>query len=267
MIVFFYKLKIEAIISRCGEWWSYELISFLVGLLGPIQLAANVILGSIATLLFRVPNGLALASATRIGKLLAQKQNKIAKQLSQISLLINMMSVSLMAILMFIFRHQISLIFMASSVEHAPIIEWVTDIIPFFCAFIIFDQTQGVMQGILRALKLQKVGAIGILIGPWLITIPLACFLVFYEKYELYGFWMGRVVGYVALDIVLFAFYFSFDWKITNVYLNTQEAVEIRQGNEMIMKNRMRKYALKNRRIHSCNVSHFSAFVGIIKHY
>lgn len=239
--------------SLCAEWWSWEICIFLIGLLGSTPLAANIVYISLVPLVYMVPCGLGLSTATRIGKLLGEKQHLLAKQISQISILIILIFGIVFGIVFYLFRNFIALMFISST--DVAIIELVVKVAPLFCMFLMVDGLQGQFQGVLRGMKLQSKSAVAVLIGSWVITIPLACFLGFYEKLGLKGFWIAQVIGYGVLNILFSGIYLSYDWK--------EECDEREMKSMMFEKIRncnCRKNGSKEK-LQSLNVSHFSAFV------
>merc|ERR1712154_470069 len=85
---------------------------------------------------------------------------------------------------------------------------------PLFCAFIIPHGMQGSFQGVLRGIKRQGRSAIAVLIGPWLVSLPLACLLAFHPQidWQIYGMWAGNNVGYYVMDAIFLYLWVSFDW-------------------------------------------------------
>jgi len=86
---------------------------------------------------------------------------------------------------------------------------------PLFCAFIIPHGMQGSFQGILRGIKRQGRSVFAVLIGPWFISIPLACLLTFHPaiNWEIFGMWAGNNVGYFVMDAIFLWLWVSYDWK------------------------------------------------------
>merc|ERR1712242_583422 len=64
------QLLIAGIFSMCGEWWSWEVITILVGLLGPTQLAVDVIYSTMIPMYFMIPRGFGMAGSSRVGTLI-----------------------------------------------------------------------------------------------------------------------------------------------------------------------------------------------------
>ena len=66
------QLLVAGIFSICGEWWSFEIMTILAGLLGPTQLAVDVIFSTLIDAVFVIAYGMGLAGASRVGTLVGQ---------------------------------------------------------------------------------------------------------------------------------------------------------------------------------------------------
>ena len=195
----------------CGEWWSWEVITLLVGLLGPTQLAVDVIYSAMIPMYFMIPLGVGLAGASRVGTLIGENKYGLAKRLGDVILLFTLSMATLLAILSFVLREYIPRMF----TNDEKVIDIAVKLSPLFCAFIIPHGMQGSFQGVLRGIKRQGKSVIAVLIGPWLVSIPLACLLTFQSDidWQIYGMWAGNNVGYYVMDAIFLYLWISFDWN------------------------------------------------------
>jgi len=195
----------------CGEWWSWEVITILVGLLGPNALAVHVVYAMIIPLVYKVPSSLGMAGASRIGALIGQNRHDMARRVGTTILWIVFFECVLIAAVSYLFREYIPLIFTTDP----EVIEVAVKLSPLFCAFIIPHGMQGVFQGLLRGIKRQGRSVYAVVIGAWFISIPLAAILAFYPSLDLriYGVWAGNNVGYYVMDAVFFYLWVSYEWN------------------------------------------------------
>ena len=179
----------------CGEWWSWEVMTLLVGLLGPTQLAVDVIY---STLIPMFPRGIGTAGASRIGALIGENNHHLARQLGDTILKFTMFETVSFAVVCFLLRQYIPLLF----TNDEEVIDVAVRMSPLFCMFIIPFGMQNSFQGILRGIKCQGKSAWAVLIGPWMVSIPLACLLAFSKMthWEIFGIWGGNNVGYFVMD-------------------------------------------------------------------
>ena len=64
----------------CTEWWSYELLVILAGILGVVEQAVNVILFNIIAVVYMMPLGMQEASCALIGNEIGANNPKLAKK-------------------------------------------------------------------------------------------------------------------------------------------------------------------------------------------
>jgi len=205
------QLLFAGIFSMCGEWWSWELMTIIVGLLGATQLAVDVIYSTIIPLYYMLPLGMGMAGAARVGALVGENRYGMAKRVGNATLWFTLCWAVLLAVLSFALREYLPKIF----TSNPSVIDVAVNLSPLFCAFVIPHQLQGSFQGVLRGIKRQGDSALAVLIGPWLISIPLACLLAFYPtiRWEIYGMWAGNNVGYYVMDAIFLYLWLSFEWS------------------------------------------------------
>ena len=77
----------------------------------------------------------------------------------------------------------------------------------------IFDTIQGLSQGVIRALALQKQASYIALAAYYIVTIPLACILVFVAKMNVAGLWAGIGAGcFLQAFFYIYLCWYISDW-------------------------------------------------------
>ena len=61
------KLSIPSTVMMCAEWWAFEILSILAGILGVVELASQTINFNMIALLFMIPLGIQEAACAIIG--------------------------------------------------------------------------------------------------------------------------------------------------------------------------------------------------------
>lgn len=270
----------------CGEWWAWEIVTILSGLLGPIQLAVHVIYVTILPLYYMIPLGIGLAGASRVGTLIGENRSRLARRLGNTTLWFTLCETLTLSSISFCFRRHIPRLF----TSNPEVIEIAAALSPFYCLFVIPHGLQGSLLGVLRAIKRQGKSAIAVWIGPWLIGISLASSLAFSKRLNLqiFGLWIGNNSGYAVMDLILLYFWLSFQWDkgrdisdivgkeqdvalkgggINNVGMNANARnANGRNGDGMELKEQEREISeMETREIirtsGSLKLSHYSAFV------
>lgn len=74
------KLSLPGILVLCGEWWAFEILIILAGLVGVKEQAVMVLLCNLTTLMFMVPLGFGEGAATVVGNAMGEKMPELAKR-------------------------------------------------------------------------------------------------------------------------------------------------------------------------------------------
>ena len=93
------------------------------------------------------------------------------------------------------------------------------------------DMIQGSIQGVIRALDVQKTASYIALAAYYLVSLPLACFLVFYQGFGVAGLWIAMAVGVTLQAIFYTRLVLKTDWQ--QVADNAEERIAGEQANIM----------------------------------
>ncbi|NWU79327.1 S47A2 protein, partial [Onychorhynchus coronatus] len=66
----FIWLAVPSMIMMCIEWWTFEIGSFLAGLLSVVELGAQSVIYELASAAYMVPLGISVAASVRVGNAL-----------------------------------------------------------------------------------------------------------------------------------------------------------------------------------------------------
>ncbi|NWT15366.1 S47A2 protein, partial [Vireo altiloquus] len=66
----FIWLAVPGMVMLCIEWWTFEIGSFLAGLISVVELGAQSIIYELATVAYMVPLGISVAASVRVGNAL-----------------------------------------------------------------------------------------------------------------------------------------------------------------------------------------------------
>ena len=68
----------------CSEWWAFEVLTFMGGTLGVLELAALTICLNLHSLLFRVPLGITEATSALLGNAIGANNVTLAKRFASL---------------------------------------------------------------------------------------------------------------------------------------------------------------------------------------
>ena len=80
----YFRLSIPSTVMTCSEWWAFEIMVILAGILGITEQAVNVILFNIIAVLYMAPVGMQEASCALIGNEIGANNPKLAKKYGKV---------------------------------------------------------------------------------------------------------------------------------------------------------------------------------------
>uniref|UniRef100_A0A8C8SJ27 Multidrug and toxin extrusion protein n=1 Tax=Pelusios castaneus TaxID=367368 RepID=A0A8C8SJ27_9SAUR len=155
----FVALAVPSMLMICIEWWTYEIGSFLIGLLSVVELSAQSIIYEVATISYMIHYGLSIAVSIQVGNALGAGNAEEAKRSSTASMLCTD------ALLLYSLNREI--------------IALVARVMPVYVAVHLFEAGCCVTSGVLRGSGKQKFGAILNAIGYYAVGLPVGIVLLF----------------------------------------------------------------------------------------
>ncbi|KAK1425686.1 hypothetical protein QVD17_21041 [Tagetes erecta] len=189
----FFSYAVPSAAMICLEWWSFEFLILLSGLLPNPELETSVLsvcLNTIATL-YAIPYGFGAGISTRVSNELGAGNAQGARVAVYVVLLLAIVETSVVSTSVFISRHVFGYIF----TNEKEVIDYVTKMAPLLCLNIIMDGLQGAFAGVARGVGWQHLGAYVNLAAFYLAGIPVAAILGFCTSLRGLGLWIGIVVG------------------------------------------------------------------------
>ena len=93
------KVCIPSTAMLCAEWWAFEVLILMAGILGVIDLAAMALCLNVHALLFRVPLGFSEAAGALIGNSIGANNVPLAKRFATLIFIIALLVMPLLALL------------------------------------------------------------------------------------------------------------------------------------------------------------------------
>lgn len=197
----FFRFAIPSAVMICLEWWSFELLVLLSGLLPNPELETSVLsicLTTIATL-YAIPYGVGAAGSTRVSNELGAGNPQAARMVVYAVMLIAVIETTIVSTTLFASRHVFGYLFS----NEKEVVDYVTTIAPLVCLSVIMDSLQGVLSGIARGTGWQHIGAYINLGAFYLCGIPVAAMLGFWLQLKGLGLWVGIQVGAFTQTLLL----------------------------------------------------------------
>ncbi|CAH1416960.1 unnamed protein product [Lactuca virosa] len=225
----FFSYAIPSAVMICLEWWSYEILILLSGLLPNPELETSVLsvcLNTIATL-YAIAFGFGAGISTRVSNELGAGNPHGARTAVYVVLILAIIETSVISTSVFVSRRVFGYIF----TNEKEVVDYVTKMAPLLCLNIIMDSLQGTLSGVARGVGWQHLGAYINLAAFYLAGIPVAAFLGFYTSLRGIGLWIGILVGAVIQLILLTTVTISTNYekqatKVRERLFNEESSVE-----------------------------------------
>ncbi|KAM3328514.1 protein DETOXIFICATION 12 [Capsicum galapagoense] len=207
----FFQLAIPSAIMICLEWWSFELLILLSGLLPNPQLETSVLsvcLNTISTF-YAIPFGLAGAVSTRVSNQLGAGNPQGARVSAVSVMLVAATETILVSTSLFACRNIFGYVFS----NEKEVVDYVANMAPLLCLSVLTDSFQGTLSGVARGCGWQHIGAYVNLASFYLCGIPIAASLAFWLHLRGEGLWIGILCGAVMQTILLSVITCCTNWK------------------------------------------------------
>ncbi|KAH7444497.1 hypothetical protein KP509_02G079900 [Ceratopteris richardii] len=198
----FMKFALPSAAMTCLDWWCYEILVLLSGLLPNPQLQTSVlsICLNYAYLTYQIASGLAASVSTRVSNELGACNPHRASNAAVVSVILTECQGFAISIIVLAFRHSLGHLFSGD----AEVIEQVARMLQLLAISSLLDSTQGVFSGIARGCGWQFSGAIINLSSYYAVALPVGACLAFLTPLRVQGLWIGVICGSV-LQVTLLA--------------------------------------------------------------
>ncbi|KAG3270286.1 multidrug and toxin extrusion protein 2-like [Ictidomys tridecemlineatus] len=213
-------LAIPSMFMLCIEWWTFEVGTFLAGLINVTELGAQAVIYELASAAYMVPFGFGVAASVRVGNALGAGNAEQARCSCTSVLLCASVCALALGVLLAALKDVVAYIFTSDK----DIISLVSQVMPIFAPFHLFDALAGTCGGVLRGIGKQKIGAILNAIGYYIFGFPIGVSLMFAAKLGIIGLWSGLIV------CVFFQALFYLIYILRTNWNRVAEQAQIRAG-------------------------------------
>ncbi len=191
-------------VAGLAEVAAFSGIAILVGRFGDVQIAAHQIGLNFAALVFMLPMGLSSALAIRVGHALGAGDPRGARFIAWSGVIVGLMIAAAAIGPIIAFRDAVAAVYSSDSAVRAL----AANLLLFAAFWQLFDATQVCAMGALRGYRITLMPMLLMLVAFWLIGIPVGTWLGYRgfaggAPLQVYGFWVGLVVGLVLVAIAM----------------------------------------------------------------
>ncbi|CAL9080390.1 unnamed protein product [Musa textilis] len=187
------KLAIPSAVMVCLEYWAFEILVLLAGLLQNSELSTSLIAMCVNTeaIAFNVTYGFSAAVSTRVSNEIGSGNVEKAKNAVSVTLKLAVF-LGVTVVLLLAFGHDLWASFFSNSQEIIKAYAYMT---PLVTVSILLDSAQGVLSGVSRGCGWQHLAALTNLVAFYAIGMPLALLFSYKLGFQAKGLWMGLICG------------------------------------------------------------------------
>ncbi|KAL6840665.1 hypothetical protein ACP4OV_029529 [Aristida adscensionis] len=187
------KLAAPSAVMVCLEYWAFEVLVLIAGLLPNSTVSTSLIAMCVSTeaIAYMVTDGFSAAVSTRVSNEIGAGNVDEAKKAVFVTMKLSvLLAVSFVLLLVFGHRQWASL-FSRSTV----IVSKFAAIAPLMVVSILLDSAQGVLSGVARGCGWQHLAAMTNLVAFYFVGMPLAILFAFKLRLHTKGLWVGLICG------------------------------------------------------------------------
>uniref|UniRef100_A0A0E0B992 Protein DETOXIFICATION n=1 Tax=Oryza glumipatula TaxID=40148 RepID=A0A0E0B992_9ORYZ len=215
----FTELAVPSAMMVCLEWWSFEILVLLSGILPNPQLETSVlsICLSTSSLLFMVPRGIGSSLSTRVSNELGGGHPRAARMAARVTIAMTVLVCLVLVIAMIFLRN----VWGNASSSEEEVVAYIASMLPVLAVSFFIDGINGALSGCGK----QNIGAHVNLAAFYLVGIPTAVLLAFVLHLNGEGLWLGLVCGSISkVGMLLF---------ITLRYHGKRKGLQFKSSNSM----------------------------------
>ncbi len=196
-----WKIGFNSALQFTFEVAAFAIAGFMAGSFGKEQIDAHGIALSIAAFTYMFASGISSAATIRVGIYKAQRDLKGIKDAAFTAIKLVLLIMGGFGLIFLLLNSLLPLGFS----REKEIVELASSLLIIAAMFQLFDGLQVTVLGILRGLEDVKIPTVIVLIGYWVLAIPLSYFFAFNLQMETKGIWIALLLSLVFVAVLLFA--------------------------------------------------------------
>ncbi|KAH7287926.1 hypothetical protein KP509_31G003400 [Ceratopteris richardii] len=189
----FLKLAIPSAAMMCLEWWCYEILILLSGLLPDPELQTSTLSACLnfTNIAFQISFGLSATISTRVSNALGAGQPQIVYQAVRTAVMLAEVQALVISLLILSFHNVMGYIFSGDK----QVIQAIAKLLNLAAISSFLDSNQAILSGIARGCGWQVFGAIVNLSSFYIVALPIGASLAFLTSLKAVGLWIGIICG------------------------------------------------------------------------
>ncbi|ESQ28717.1 hypothetical protein EUTSA_v10019592mg [Eutrema salsugineum] len=207
----FISLGIPSAMMICLEWWSFEILLLLSGLLPNLKLETSVMSISLTTssLHFVIVNSIGAAASTHVSNELGAGNPRSARAAANAALLLGTFDAFLVSITLYSYRKTWAYLYS----NEREVVHYATQITSILCLSVFINSFTAVLSGIARGAGWQHIGSYASIGSYYIVGIPVGSILCFVMKMRATGLRIGLLIGSFVQTTVFALVTFFTNWE------------------------------------------------------
>ncbi|XP_057524190.1 protein DETOXIFICATION 12-like isoform X1 [Amaranthus tricolor] len=208
----FLRFAIPSSAMVCFEWWSYELVILLSGLLPNAELETSVLSVCLTTTstLFAIPYGISSAASTRVANELGAENPQAARTAAHGAVILGVANGILVSAILYATRNLFGYCFSSEK----DVIKYISSLAYLVCANALLDSIQAVISGVARGCGWQHIGSFVNLVAFYVVGIPVAAGLAFWMRLNGTGLRVGILCVAITQTVCLAIISSRTNWEV-----------------------------------------------------
>ncbi|KAF8104985.1 hypothetical protein N665_0164s0003 [Sinapis alba] len=205
-------LAVPSCVAVCLEWWCYEIMIVLCGLLinPKVAVASMGILIQITSLVYIFPHSLSSAVSTRVGNELGSNQPQRARRATFVGLGLSI-ALGLMALM---FTFSVRKVWAKLFTDDEEVISFTMMVLPIVGLCELGNCPQTVGCGVLRGSARPRMGAKINIAAFYVVGLPLGMVLAFWFGFGFMGLWLGMLAAQISCMICMMVATCRTNWAL-----------------------------------------------------
>jgi multidrug resistance protein, MATE family len=196
-----FKFSLPISLMMFLEVMAFCSVSIVVGTLNVNQAAANNVVLQLASLSFMIPLSISAATSVKIGIQYGRQSFAGVMEVTKSSLFLSLPFMLMSCLTYILFPESL----MKLMSEDGEVQQIGVALLLIVGVFQLIDGIQVVLAGVLRGIEKTKESFVSIMIGYWVLGIPIGLLLTFFFKMQAQGMWLGLATALLIVGIALSA--------------------------------------------------------------
>lgn len=181
------------------EVGAFSFAVIMAGWLGTQQLAAHQIVINLASISFMTALGISAAGSIRVGNAVGKENIREIREAGFTAIIMGGSLMACFGITFVVFHNQLPSLY----ISDAGVLSYASSLMLIAALFQISDGVQAVGIGVLRGLTDVKGPTLITFIAYWVVGLPVGYFFGFELNFQIYGIWIGFLVGLTVSAVLL----------------------------------------------------------------